>query len=70
MQETLIQNIDIVNQASLDESLILEKNRQELINKSRNADNYTRNNLLIDKCNGRVICYDKKRERTLYKSSK
>ena len=31
-----------VNNASLiDESLLLEKSRQELINKSRNSDNYT-----------------------------
>ena len=44
MQETLIQNIDIVNQASLDESLILEKNRQELINKSKDCANYSPKN--------------------------
>lgn len=30
----------------------------------KNADSYTKNNLLIDRTDNRVICYDKKRQRT------
>lgn len=37
----LIQRLDEVTSSVLNEDVLLEKNRQELINKSRNSDNYT-----------------------------